>query len=68
MVKDVASVPYVSSALQPVRQVCRGSSAAFYMTEKQKTMKSFRYDLQNIVFFLLFYYTDICTFFFCNVC
>jgi len=62
-VKDVASVPDVSSALQLDRQVCRGSSVAFYMIEKQKAAKSFRYDLQNIVFFLLFYYTDICTFF-----
>jgi hypothetical protein len=66
-VKDVASVSDVSSALQLGRQVCRCSSAAFYMIEKQKAAESFRYDLQNIVFFLLFYYTDIGTFF-CNVC
>jgi hypothetical protein len=66
-VKDKASVQdVVSCALQLVRQVYLGSSAASYVIEKQKTAKSFRCDLQNILFFLLFYYTDMCDFF-CNV-
>ena len=63
--KDVTSVPVVSSALQLVRQVCHGSSAAIYMIKKQKTAKSFRYDLQNTVFFLLIIQTYILLFVTC---
>jgi len=62
--KDLSSVSDVSSALQLVRQVCRGSSAAFYVIEKQNLRRVFVMTFRTLFSFVS-YYTDM--YFFCNV-
>jgi hypothetical protein len=65
-VKDLASVPDVSSALQLVRQVCRGSSAAFYTTEKQSLRRVFVMTFRTLFSFFSFIIQTYVLF--CNVC